>query len=149
MIFKNLSLILITAPRWQLWILTLLMLGALPVVWYRAWYAPRKAACQERERLVHALSSMGMPADEPRFGEQPTPDYLCRAIIRSAGEEGVVLEKIGVSTPRVEPFALCVAFSGPYENLAELIARIEEMPLLWLSFAMSETSLSGTLTPRV
>lgn len=148
MIFKKLFQILITTPRWQLWLLTLLLLCALPTLWYRAWYAPRKAACDERERLIQALSELTNAEEVDAQGQPHSIDYFRRAIIQAAAESGVGLEKIGSTQSQNDAVSFCVAFSGSYENLADVLVKIEEMPLLWLSFVMSETSLIGTLTPR-
>ena len=147
MIFKSLLSILITTSRWQLWLLTLLLLSAIPAIWYRVWYAPRKAACSEHERLVHALEALPVPVDEPKNGAPSSPDYFRRAIIQGVGDTGVVLEKISISAVSTEQIE--VAFSGSYENLTQMIMLIEDMPLRWLSFVMSETSLVGTLTPQM
>lgn len=149
MIFKSLYPVLITTPRWQLWALTLLILFAIPLGWYRMWYAPRKAASAEYTHLMQALSSINEEDKSFEFSpEILSPEHLLREVVEVTGKLGIALKKISKSGSENEPLSLSVAFEAPYENLAQLIAHIEKMPLVWLSFSMTETTLLGTLTLR-
>jgi hypothetical protein len=120
-------------------------MSIMPLGWYRLWYEPRKVLYEERERLIHVLEDLRNKKLAQDFKETVSSEDLRKMIVHHAADAGLFLEKMILMADEQHP-CIDISVSGKYEGIISLIEKLEQVSLKWLSFSLTATTLSGTLT---
>jgi DNA-binding MurR/RpiR family transcriptional regulator len=121
-------------------------MSIMPLGWYRLWYEPRKALYEERERLIHVLEDLRNKKLAQDFKETVSSEDLRKMIVHHAADASLFLEKMILMADE-QHLCIDISVSGKYEGIISLIEKLEQASLKWLSFSLTATTLSGTLTP--